>query len=127
MLASFEDYKNLLSILNATYPIRVTDVRKHRDWIGYVYNIKCNDKAYILKIYRPFHSQFALFLLSYEKARNVTLSDYDVKSVYDFIAIRHYDIQATITECQGYTIGNLENQHRWLMNWRDLCERKIKF
>lgn len=312
-IVSFEDYKNLTSILNVTYPIRVTAIRKHRDWIGYVYTIECSDRAYILKIYRPFHSQFALnsigiikylteqnypvthiidtitgepytkidtpngdsiailykcirgeepepetdlqqiaeqtgvlhslmeqykgeiakrgkeyyidryitilksinfpenklsdleiygdelwerfnlsikgfchgdlhcgnmlkdddgqywffdfdaacyshptvdiaimsddtdyfrfqqedfdkttrkldrFLLSYEKTRKITISDYDVKSVYDFIAIRHYDIQATITECQGYSISNLENQHRWLMSWRDWCEHRIKF
>lgn len=311
-ITSFEDDKNLVSVLNAVYPIDVTKIRKLRDWIGYVYHIDCVRGAYILKIYRSFHSEYALnsigiikylterkypvahiidtiarepyiqigtpngnsiailykrisgeeptpetdlqeiaeqtgilhslmaqykgeiakrgreyyidryltilqnikfpesklsdlkayanelwnrfdlsikgfchgdlhcgnmlkddnglywlfdfdaaccshptidiaimsddtdyfsfqpedfdkttrkldrFLSSYEKTRSMTIGDYDRKSVYDFIAIRHYDIQATITSCQGYSINNLENQHRWLMNWRNLCERRLK-
>lgn len=67
------------------------------------------------------------FKKSYEKTRGRAVSDVDVKSVFDFIAIRHYDIQATITDCQGYSMENLEHQHGWLMRWRDLCARRINF
>lgn len=65
-----------------------------------------------------------LFMPAYERERGSALVEADVRAVYAFIAIRHYDIQATITDCQGYTLQNLENQHRWLMDWRELCARK---
>lgn len=312
-IISFDDCEGLASLLNATYPIRIAGIRKHRDWIGYVYHVDCSDGAYVLKIYRPFHAQFALnsidvlrylarqnypaarivdtaagapyttistpggksiailfariegdepdpdadlpqiarqtgilhnlmdryegelarcakehyidrylailenigfpenklrdlknygdelwdrfdfsskgfchgdlhcgnmlktrdgqywlfdfdaacyshpsadiavmsddtdyfrfrqedfdktarrlerFLSGYERARGVATSERDIQAVYDFIAIRHYDIQATITDCQGFSMKNLENQHGWLMSWRDLCARRIKY
>ena len=66
------------------------------------------------------------FLRNYEKTRHGKFGDIDIKSVYDFIAIRHYDIQATITDCQGYTMENLLNQHRWLMTWQNICEQKME-
>ena len=62
------------------------------------------------------------FIPAYEKERGLAVSDADIRAVYAFIAIRHYDIQATITDCQGFSMQNLENQHRWLMDWRALCE-----
>ena len=62
------------------------------------------------------------FAPAYEAARGKALTEQDRRAVYAFIAIRHYDIQATITDCQGFSMQNLENQHRWLMDWRALCE-----
>ena len=59
--------------------------------------------------------------------KECTVSDQDIKRVYDFIAIRHFDIQSTISECQGCSKDLIENQHKWLMNWENLCEKKIKF
>lgn len=44
--------------------------------------------------------------------------------VYDAIALRHYDIQATIADCQGYSLPFLEEQHAWLMQWRTLCDQR---
>lgn len=62
------------------------------------------------------------FLAGYGKRRNP--SAYDLRTVYDFIAIRHFDIQATIMACQGHDIAMLEDQHAWLMRWRNLCARR---
>lgn len=70
--------------------------------------------------------RLGLFLPSYQKTCPVAIEDHDIQSIYDFIAIRHFDIQATISECQGYSLHHLENQHSWLMRWRDLCEQRLK-
>jgi len=58
------------------------------------------------------------FLKGYENYFN--LSKEEEKAVYNFIAIRHFDIQATIIESQGLACVDeqfLEDQYLWLGKW----------
>lgn len=58
------------------------------------------------------------FLEGYE--RNFTLTKEEEKAIYYFIAIRHFDIQATIIDCQGINCVNeifFDNQYVWLEKW----------
>lgn len=128
-IISLDDHESLRKFLGSYYPMKVRRILKHRDWIGYVFIVEAARGKYVLKVYRPFHEQHALNtlgILKYLAAQGYP-STYDMQCVYDFIAIRHYDIQATITQCQGYSIENLVNQHAWLMRWRDLCAQKLKW
>lgn len=62
---------------------------------------------------------FNQFLEGYSKY--ISLSDSEVKSFYDFIAIRHYQLQATIIEIYGLDCIDehfIDKQLRWLQNWR---------
>ena len=61
------------------------------------------------------------FLEGYTRETSLTR----LPCVYDAIALRHYDIQATIADCQGYSLPFLEEQHAWLMQWRALCEQRM--
>jgi Ser/Thr protein kinase RdoA (MazF antagonist) len=65
-----------------------------------------------------------VFLQGYTKYYGVT--EKEIRAVYDYIAIRHYDIQATIIECLGLNcVDNnfLTNQYKWLMNWEEECTK----
>ncbi len=51
----------------------------------------------------------------------------EVRGILSFIAVRHYELIATITECQGnQTISKefLDQQYDWLMSWRQICQSK---
>jgi len=64
---------------------------------------------------------FERFYLGYSRIRS--LSDPEIAAVYDFIPVRHYELIATITECQGLdslSVPFLDQQFAWLMQWRDL-------
>lgn len=71
--------------------------------------------------------RFEGFYQGYSKRR--TLSDIEIAAIFDFIAVRHYEIIATITECQGLndlSKSFLDEQFEWLMKWRTICnQRKI--
>lgn len=57
------------------------------------------------------------------------ISDYELRAVHDFIAIRHYELIANIGACQGLNASNilfLDKQYNWLMSWRELCAQKQK-
>jgi Ser/Thr protein kinase RdoA (MazF antagonist) len=67
-----------------------------------------------------------IFLQGYNKF--YCLNDTEFRAVFDYIAIRHYDIQATIMECKG--LGCVDNdfltdQYRWLMKWEEMCAKLI--
>lgn len=69
---------------------------------------------------------FERFYKGYSKER--ILSDIEIQSIFDFIAVRHYQINARIWRCQGLQcigFNNLDEQYEWLMKWRNLCEKKI--
>ncbi|QSX05117.1 phosphotransferase [Sedimentibacter sp. zth1] len=60
--------------------------------------------------------------------RFYSLSDREIKSVFDFIAIRHFDIQATIIESQGLDCVDenfINRQYDWLMKWDKFCKNKL--
>lgn len=71
-----------------------------------------------MRLYERFYS-------SYSKIR--TLSDLEFKAIFDFIAIRHFQIISRIVRCQGLQSISKEfckEQHGWLMKWRELCIKK---
>jgi Ser/Thr protein kinase RdoA (MazF antagonist) len=67
---------------------------------------------------------FERFLKGYQKYRS--LSDKEYAAFYDFIAIRHYQLQATILEIYGLDCVDevfINQQLEWLRQWRELCEK----
>jgi len=72
------------------------------------------------------YSMLERFLKGYSKF--YMLNDAEIKSIFDFIAIRHFDIQATIIESLGLDCVNtnfIKNQYDWLMKWDRLCRTKL--
>ncbi len=70
---------------------------------------------------------FKRFYQGYRQEREI--SDAEIAAIFDFIPVRHYEIIATITQCQGLedlSRAFLDEQYDWLMRWRDLCERKAQ-
>lgn len=68
---------------------------------------------------------FERFYKGYCKER--TLSDFEIKSIFDFIAVQHFQIVSRIVSCQGLQEVSAEffdEQYGWLLNWGNLCERK---
>lgn len=65
------------------------------------------------------------FYTGYSKVR--TLSDNEFQAVFDFIAIRHFQIISRIVRCQGLqSISKkiCEEQYGWLVNWQELCVKE---
>lgn len=68
---------------------------------------------------------FERFYTGYSRVR--TLGDNDIAAIFDFIAVRHYELIATISECHGLddlSLAFLDQQWDWLMRWREICRRK---
>ncbi len=68
---------------------------------------------------------FEHFYQGYHIEREISSAEY--AAIFDFIPVRHYEIIATITQCQGtenLSRAFLDEQYEWLMRWRDLCEQK---
>lgn len=90
--------------------------------------IMCNSTNYFdfdEKGYQKAKSTYESFLKGYTKYR--ILSDMELKSFYDLIAIYHYQLQATIIEIYGLDCIDekfLDKQLDWLMRWRGQCEGK---
>jgi len=66
------------------------------------------------------------FLKGYDKY--YSMSDKEITAVFDFIAIRHFDIQATIIESQGLNCVNkdfIKEQYQWLMKWDTVCTNNL--
>lgn len=55
-----------------------------------------------------------------------TLTQSEIAAVFHCIAIIHYDLLASITIKNNDTISHalIDEQHNWLMRWRDLCNKK---
>ena len=71
---------------------------------------------------------FERFYQGYSKER--VLSDCEAEAIFDFIAIRHYELNATITEYRLPLRGTswmsdagFDEQYEWLMRWRKMCGR----
>ena len=68
---------------------------------------------------------FERFYRGYSRQRSV--GDAEVRAVFDIVAIRHYTILGRIILRQGsqdISREFLDEQYEWLLNWRNLCERK---
>jgi Ser/Thr protein kinase RdoA (MazF antagonist) len=73
------------------------------------------DTKYMLEEFMKGYSEF------------ITLSDQELTAIYSFIAIRHYEVQATIIENLGIECIDMEfvdNQLEWLKKWEKLIQRK---
>ncbi len=71
---------------------------------------------------------FERFHQGYRREREI--GDMEISAIFDFIPVRHYEIIATITQCQGIqelSQAFLDEQYDWLMRWRDLCEHKGQY
>ncbi len=67
----------------------------------------------------------AEFHQSYSKIS--TIGQTEIDAIVAFIAIRHYEIIATILSCeglQGVSRPFLDEQYEWLLQWEDLCQSK---
>ena len=69
---------------------------------------------------------FERFYQGYSRER--TLSDREIAAIFDFIAIRHYELNATITEYRMPLRGaswkldaSFDEQYEWLMRWEKMC------
>lgn len=68
---------------------------------------------------------FEKFYEGYSKKRSLT--NIEIDAIFDFIAIRHYELIATLTNIRGLQClshSYLDEQFQWLMNWRKLCNLK---
>lgn len=66
---------------------------------------------------------FERFYAGYSRKRS--LSNAEIACIFDFIPIRHYELIATITECQGLNglkQSFLDQQYVWLMQWRTIAK-----
>lgn len=87
--------------------------------------IMCNSTDYFKyseKGYQKSKIQYESFLKGYTKYHS--LRKEELRSFYDFIAIYHYQLQATIIEIYGLNCVDhefLDNQLHWLMKWREQC------
>lgn len=92
--------------------------------------IMCNSTNYFdfdEEGYQKSKLTYEIFLKGYTKYR--ALSEMEMNSFYDLIAIYHYQLQATIIEIYGLDCVDekfLDNQLDWLMRWREQCERICK-
>lgn len=62
---------------------------------------------------------FERFYQGYSRVRS--LSSLEIAAIFDFIPVRHYELIATITDCQGLdnlSLQFLDQQFDWLMQWR---------
>ncbi len=64
------------------------------------------------------------FLLGYGKS----LSPLELRGLFYFIAVRHFELIATIAEARGHnkiSMEFLDQQYKWLKKWRVLCMQKF--
>jgi len=67
------------------------------------------------------------FLKGYQEYSRI--SEEEIRHIYDFIAIRHYEVQATIIENLGLQCVDkdfIDSQFDWLMRWDKLGETRIR-
>ena len=69
---------------------------------------------------------FEKMLPAYQKFN--LISQVEINSFYDMIALYHFALQATIIEIHGIDCVDstfLDNQLEWLYKWQEQCERNI--
>ena len=67
--------------------------------------------------------KFEIFYKGYSKEKSLTTDE--IHAIYDFIAILHYDLIATIviTNQEKVMHDFIDEQFDWLMQWKKLCEK----
>lgn len=117
---------NLLRTLSGKYYLLDFDTSCHA-FPTYDIMVMCNSTDYFDfddKGYQNSKETYETFLKGYTKYR--TLSEIELEAFYDFIAIYHYQLQATIIEIYGLDCVDdkfLDKQLDWLMKWREQCKR----
>ncbi len=76
---SYLDLDGLTHVLNQHYDLRITHIHLHREMIGHVYIAASDTRKYVLKLYRPFHSEQAL--QSVQIIKFLAAHDYPVVSI----------------------------------------------
>lgn len=67
------------------------------------------------------------FYEGYSRHGTLGAADADLEAVTAFIAIRHFELIATITACQEHDRLSrrfLDEQYEWLLNWEGICKRR---
>ena len=86
----------------------------------------CNDTDYFdydLGGYEKTRNRLTEFLKGYQ--RYCQLSQEELTLFYDFIAIYHFQLQATMLELHGYDSGTVkffDKQYEWLLRWEEQCK-----
>jgi Ser/Thr protein kinase RdoA (MazF antagonist) len=67
---------------------------------------------------------FDAFYQGYSLVRS--LSDAEIRGIFDFIPVRHYELFATIllTHNETIRVPGIDEQYHWMMRWRELCAKK---
>lgn len=87
--------------------------------------VMCDTTDYFNFDVKEFHHTtkiFKQFMKSYSKYNQL---NFDLKQFYDFIALRHFQLQATIVEIYGMDCINeefIDKQLEWIKKWRNYYE-----
>lgn len=71
--------------------------------------------------------RFADLNRGYQQAVSASISDAEIAAIPYFIAIRHFEIIATIVTCQGLaevSLPFLDEQYEWLLEWEKVCRTR---
>ena len=77
-------------------------------------------------MFQNVEKQFEKVYAGYGKI--ISIGEKEYKGIFDFVAVRHYQILARIIKCQGLDCISMETcneQHDWLMRWNNLCQKRI--
>jgi len=68
---------------------------------------------------------FDVIYAGYSMERTMTQSE--ISAVFGCIALIHYDLFSSYVACKNgiLTKDQVDEQHGWLMRWRDLCDKMI--
>ncbi|WP_342760321.1 phosphotransferase [Paenibacillus sp. PK3_47] len=75
--------------------------------------------------YKETKGIYERFLTGYSDYHS--LSENEMSAFYDFVAIMHYQLQATIIEIHGLDCVDekfIDHQLEWLLKWREQCQRE---
>lgn len=104
----------ILDFDTTCYAPRMFDIMVMCDTTNY-FDYNQNDYESTTEIYKQFLEGYSKF---------ISLTDLEFNAFYDFIAIRHFQLQATIVELFGLDCIDehfIDNQLNWLQNW---CNHK---
>ena len=96
------------------------------DWPSMDVAYMCDDTHFNIfdnSMYEKTIRQYERFYSGYSKVRTINTDEFS--AIFDFIAVRHYQIVSRIIRCQGpqsMSKETFEEQHDWLMKWRDQCD-----
>ena len=78
------------------------------------------------KMFENVQKQFYKVNLGYKK--NILINQNEYEAIFDFIALRRYQIFSRIFRCTGLDSISKEDcnkQYNWLMKWRNCCQKRL--